>query len=216
MLSCYSHSDTQRSWWFSDKLGQILALAFQFTFHWGKFHYILMPSGNKITLHLILIFKLTSKPFVTLHTPTSLAISQWLLCCIQTHQACCGHRAAELAVPFLEMLPRDLHWLVPSPLSGLFTNAAFRWAFPCPLSARFRLSLFTFLVVLAAVSSVTQSYLTLCDPMDCSMPGFPLHHQLLELTQTHIHWVGDAIQPSHPLSPPSPLAFNHSQHQGLF
>ena len=52
--------------------------------------------------------------------------------------------------------------------------------------------------------------------MDCSMPGFPVHHQLLELTQTHIHWVGDAIQPSHPLSSPSPPTFNLSQHQGLF
>ena len=66
------------------------------------------------------------------------------------------------------------------------------------------------------VSSVVQSCPTLCDPMDCSMPGFPVHHQLLELTQTHVHRIGDAIQPSHPLLPPSPPAFNLSQHQGLF
>ena len=65
-------------------------------------------------------------------------------------------------------------------------------------------------------SSVTQSCLTLCDPVDSSMPGLPVHHQLLELTQTHVHPVGDAIQPSHPLSSPSPPAFNLSQHQGLF
>ena len=65
-------------------------------------------------------------------------------------------------------------------------------------------------------SSVTQSCLTLCNPMDCSTPGFPVHHQLPELTQTHVHWVGDAIQPSHPLSSPSPPAFNLSHHQGLF
>ena len=65
-------------------------------------------------------------------------------------------------------------------------------------------------------SSVTQSCPTLCDPMDCSMPGFPVHHELLELTQTHVHWVGDAIQPSSLLSSPYPPAFNHSQHQGLF
>ena len=65
-------------------------------------------------------------------------------------------------------------------------------------------------------SSVTQSCLTLCDPMDCSMPGFPVHHQLPEFTQTHVHRVHDAIQPSHPLSPTSPPAFNPSQHQGLF
>ena len=57
-------------------------------------------------------------------------------------------------------------------------------------------------MMLASVqfSSVTQSCRTLCDPMDCSTPGFPVHHQLPELTQTHVHWVGDAIQPSHPLS----------------
>ena len=55
-----------------------------------------------------------------------------------------------------------------------------------------------------------------CDPMDCSIPGLPVHHQLLEFTQTHVHWVSDAIQPSHPLSSPSPPALNVSQHQGLF
>ena len=62
----------------------------------------------------------------------------------------------------------------------------------------------------------TQLYLALCDPVDCSMPGFPVHHQLPELAQTHVHWVGDAIQPSHHLSSPSPPAFNLSQNQGLF
>ena len=67
-----------------------------------------------------------------------------------------------------------------------------------------------------SVSSVTQSCPTLCDPTDCNTPGFPVHHQLPEFIQTHIHWVSDAIQPSHPLRSPSPPAFNHSQHQGLF
>ena len=65
-------------------------------------------------------------------------------------------------------------------------------------------------------SSVAQSCPTLCDPMDCSMPGLPVHHQLPEFTQTHVHWVSDAIQPSHPLSSPLPPTFNLSQHQGLF
>ena len=65
-------------------------------------------------------------------------------------------------------------------------------------------------------SSVSQSCLTLCDPMDCSTPGLLVHHQLLELPQTHVYWVGDAIQPSHPLSSPSPPAFNLFQHWGLF
>ena len=65
-------------------------------------------------------------------------------------------------------------------------------------------------------SSVAQSCLTLCDPMICSTSGLPVHHQLSEFTQTHVHWVGDAIQPSHPLSSPSPPAPNPSQHQSLF
>ena len=65
-------------------------------------------------------------------------------------------------------------------------------------------------------SSVTQSCLTLCDPMNHSMPGLPVHHQFPEFTQTHVHRVSDAIQPSHPLSSPSPPTFNLSQHQGLF
>ena len=60
-------------------------------------------------------------------------------------------------------------------------------------------------------SSVAQSCLTLCDFTDYSTPGFPVHHQPLELTQTHVHWVGDTIQPSHPLSSPSPSTFNHFQ-----
>ena len=64
-------------------------------------------------------------------------------------------------------------------------------------------------------SSVVQLCLTFCDSMDCSTPGLPVHHQLPELAQTGVHRVGDAIQPSHPLSSPSP-AFNLSQHQGLF
>ena len=63
--------------------------------------------------------------------------------------------------------------------------------------------------------SSVQSCLTLCDPMDCRMPSFPVQPQLPELAQTHVHQVGDAIQPSHPLSSPSP-AFNLSQHQDLF
>ena len=65
-------------------------------------------------------------------------------------------------------------------------------------------------------SSVAQSCLTLCDPMDCNTPGFPVHHQLLEFTQTHVHRVDDAIQPFHPLLSPSPPAFSLFQHQGLF
>ena len=75
----------------------------------------------------------------------------------------------------------------------------------------------TFLMeVCVCVYSVAQACPTLCDPMVCSTAGFPVHQQLLELAQTHVHRVNDAIQPSHPLSSPSPPAFNLSQHQGLF
>ena len=65
-------------------------------------------------------------------------------------------------------------------------------------------------------SSVVQLCVTVCNPMNCSTPGIPFHHQLLEFIQTHVHQVGDAIQPSHPLSSPSPPAPNPSQHQSFF
>ena len=68
----------------------------------------------------------------------------------------------------------------------------------------------------SSVNLVAQSYLTLCNPMDCNTPGIPVHHQLRKLFQTHVNGVGDAIQSSHPLSSPTPPAFNLSQQQGLF
>ena len=67
-----------------------------------------------------------------------------------------------------------------------------------------------------SVQMDAQSCLTLCNPVDCNMPGFPLHHQLSALTQTHVHQVGNAIQPSHPLLSPSLPTFNLSQHQDIF
>ena len=75
---------------------------------------------------------------------------------------------------------------------------------------------FFFPFIFIHFSSVTQLCPTLCNPMNCSKPGLPVHHQLPELTQTHAHRVGDAIQPSHPLLSPPPSAPNPSQHQGLF
>ena len=72
------------------------------------------------------------------------------------------------------------------------------------------------MVLISQFSSVAQSCLTLCDPMNCSTPGLSVHHQLPESTQTHVHRVGDIIQSSHPLSSPSLPALNVSQHQGLF
>ena len=78
------------------------------------------------------------------------------------------------------------------------------------------MSIFNGLEKIYQFSSVTQSCSTVCNPMDCSMPDLPIHHQLLEFTQTHAHWVGDAIQPSHPLPSLSPPTFKLSQHQGHF
>ena len=72
------------------------------------------------------------------------------------------------------------------------------------------------LMTTVQLSSVAQLCPTLCDPINCSTPGLPVHHQLPEFTETHIHRVSDAIQLSHPLSSPSPLAPNPSQHQSLF
>ena len=69
---------------------------------------------------------------------------------------------------------------------------------------------------LGNLSELTQFCPTLCNPMDCSTPGLPVHHLLPELAQNHVHWVADSIQPSHSLLSPSPPAFNHSQHQGVF
>ena len=116
----------------------------------------------------------------------------------------------------------SLHWLFshpsqPSPAPGgwiLFNSSPMHWqSLPLWCSLPF---LKTSSVHLSSVSSVAQLSPTLCHPMDCGRPGLPVHHQLLEFTQIHVHWVGDAIQPSHPLSFPSPPVFNLSQHPGLF
>ena len=72
------------------------------------------------------------------------------------------------------------------------------------------------IMISAQFSSVAQLCPTLCDPMNCSTSGLPVHHQLTEFTQTHVHRVSDAIQPSHPLLSPSPPALNLSQHESLF
>ena len=84
--------------------------------------------------------------------------------------------------------------------------------FSCSPNHKLRSNL---MIILILFSSVTQLYPDLCDPMNCSTPGFPVHHQLLKPTQTHVHHIGNAIQPSHPLSSPSPPTFNLSQHKSL-
>ena len=109
--------------------------------------------------------------------------------------------------------------LCQSPTPGVYSDSCplSRWchstisSFVVPFSYHFQ-----FFPASVRFSSVTQSCPTLCDPMNRSRPGLPVHYQLPEFTQTHVHWVSDAIQPSHPLSSPSPLAPNPSQHQSLF
>ena len=103
--------------------------------------------------------------------------------------------------------------LDPSPNIINKTNGENSWySFTCFVYLPFA----TWWIPVLQFSSDAQSYLTLCDPMDCSTPSFLVYHQLLELAQTHDHQVGDAIQTSHPLSSPLSSAFNHSQHQSLF
>ena len=101
-------------------------------------------------------------------------------------------------------------------LSPLNNNSAF--PSPRALATTILVSVSDLISLITSVqfSSVAQSCPNLCDPVDCSTPGFPAHHQFPELAQTHVHHVSDAIQPSHPLSSPSPPALNLSQHQGLF
>ena len=96
---------------------------------------------------------------------------------------------------------------------GITFGSCFSIAYSCLLVAT---SLLRFLKRQVQFSSMAQSYPTFCDPMNGSTPGLPVHPQLLEFTQTHVHRVSDAIQPSHPLSSPSPPAPNLSQHQSLF
>ena len=105
--------------------------------------------------------------------------------------------------------------------NGLFLLDCIKWFFFLILSLQHlrglpvehHIVLWCFII---GISSVAQSCPALCHPMNRSMLGLPVHHQLPESTQTHVHWVGDAIQPSHPLSSLSPPALNLSQHQGLF
>ena len=114
--------------------------------------------------------------------------------------------------PIIFMIPPQLHFKV-----MFFSSYS-----PClPFFDSLRYNSYTIRVIHVKyisdqIRSVAQSCPSLCNPMNCSTPGLPVHHQLPEFTETHIHRVSDAIQPSHPLSSPSPLAPNPSQHQSLF
>ena len=96
----------------------------------------------------------------------------------------------------------------------IYLGAVF-WNYPTWCSKNF-LDLWFGVWYSVQFSSFAQSCLTLWDPMDCNTPGLPVHHQLPGFTQSHVHWIGDAIQPSHPLSSPSSPSFNLPQHQDLF
>ena len=121
-------------------------------------------------------------------------------------EAACGSETSGQALP--------RHCLAVGRCAGHWPHLWFsflrwgHWAPPTVLSSRMENE--------PQFSSVAQSCPTLCDPMDCSMPGLPVHHQLLEFTLNHVHRICDAIQSPHPLSSPSPSAFNLCQHQGLF
>ena len=117
-------------------------------------------------------------------------------------------------IPNPEIKPTSL--TTPTLARGFFTTSA-TWK---PIyNIIYIIYIYIYITVLAHIqsaNSVTQSCPTLCDPMNRSTPGLPVHHQLPEFTQTHVHRVGDAIQPSHSLLSPSPPTLNLSQHQGLF
>ena len=112
----------------------------------------------------------------------------------------------------LPNLPQEFSWSLPQEfLPGMLTQTHILCS-STPVKSGLKYHYFS----LSSVQLVAQSCPTLCNPMNCSMPGPPVHHQLPEFTQTQVHQVGDAIQPSHPLSSPSPPAPNPSQHQSLF
>ena len=126
------------------------------------------------------------------------------------------------AIPLIGIYPeetkieRDTY--IPLFIAALFTVAR-TWKQPrCPSTGEWIRKLWYIYTMEYSVqfSSVAQRCLTLCDPMHCSTPGFPVHHQLLEFSQTQVRWIGDALQLSHPLLSPSPSVFNLSQYQGLF
>ena len=136
------------------------------------------------------------------------------LACLKTSLTLTHQRATSSSKPSLASHAKAVRELI-----TLLFSFLFRCLIP-PICNLSRCSVLFFSILrtdqFSSVSSVAQSCPTLCDPMNHSTPGLPVHHQLPEFTQTHGHRVSDAIQPSHPLSSPSPPALNLSQHQGLF
>ena len=140
-------------------------------------------------------------------------VIQW----VKVHLAIQEMQIRSLVGKLRSHMPWKIKTLIYLPASLLINSWPILYSF-CPIICLLSIPLPVILKpIFSSVqfSSVAQSCLTLCDPMNHSTPGLPVHHQLLESTQTHVHRVGDAIQPSHPLSSPSP-APNPSPHQGLF
>ena len=127
---------------------------------------------------------------------------------IEYSSQCCTVGTCCLSILYIEVYIYESQTPSPSHLH--------RRPFPLATKSLFSVSVSILLFCSVQFSSVAQSCLSLCNPMNCSTPGLPVHHQLPEFTQTHVHRVGDAIQPSHPLSSPSPPAPDPSQHQSLF
>ena len=131
-------------------------------------------------------------------------------------QRVCYYPESYPTMSLLSSLKLFVQWLG-VPLPGMLQKGLCSWVNLMTASIPFATKILWFPV--HSVSSVQFSHSVMSDslqPADCSLPGFSVHHQLPELTQTHVHQVGDAIQPSHPLSSPFPPAFNVAQHQGLF
>ena len=126
-------------------------------------------------------------------------------------------RLPEFQLP--ELWPRNSlqvgSWLATRTVIESLSLKSLSYAAWCPMSEKSLFHIFCPFLVALFSSVQSLSCVWLCNPMNCSMPGLPVHHQLPESSQTHVHLVGDAIQPSHPLSSPSPPALNLSQHQGL-
>ena len=121
-------------------------------------------------------------------------------------------RSKCLLIPWLQSPPAVI--LEPKKINSLTVSIVFPST--CHELIKLDAMIFAFWMFSFQFSSFSQSFLTLCDPVNLSTPGLSVHHQLLEFTQTHVHWVCDDIQPSHPPWYPSPPALNLSQHQDLF
>ena len=175
-----------------------------------KLHDLYYFMKKRTINHLIII----SKSF-KVKTKKTQDIHGWLMWWVPTFSAEDSH---SIPASKKKKIPWRKEWQ-PTPVSlpGEFYGLRrLRTVLGSLLSLDFRMLQYFWVNNSKSVLSVAELCLTLHIPMDCSTPGFPVHHQLPEPTQTHVHHIGDAIQPSHPLSSPSPPAFNLSQHQGLF